>query len=225
MTKLVGISPAEEKALIKKNQEAFNKKKQKERENIAKQFDEQFDAFAKDDEFGEYDRFTPIGAKVLVKLFKFSPEDPGESLGKQAIVIPDASGNLKPQAVALHEKVFPIVKVIKKGIGDWGQSQVSKEDVQEGGLYIVPTNDVVGMKTNPEFLHMLQTYKGKQGSQGALIKVTDEMNIPQNLPKLDIVWERYKFSMPDRLGEETEDDKLVFLIPAQKLEAKYELTT
>ena len=162
------------------------------------QFKEQLDEFLTgEDDYSKYSKYEPIGPKVLVKLFKFTPMEADDALGKQMIMVPDPlnRGKYKPSTVALNEKIFPIVKVIRKGSGDWGASSVAKDSVKVGDAYVVPYNDVVGMKINPDFLHMMQTYKGKTGSQGSLIKVTDEMDVPQNLPALDINWARYKFSL------------------------------
>lgn len=182
---------------------------------IEKEFAKALKTFLSTDFSEEYKGYQPLGDKILVKLFKFSPRDElKEELGKSEIYVQSKlDGSFKPKSIAMSEKIFPIVKVIKKGLG------VNNESIEEGGSYTVPYDEVTGEQWNPDFLHLVQTFSGKSGNQGKLVNVPEDM--PQKLPKLYIDWVRYKFSMPDRLTKETDEDKLVYLIPSIKLESIY----
>jgi len=161
-----------------------------------------------------YEKYVPRKDKILVKVFKFIPSDKDVKLGNSPILmISNLDGTLKPSSVAKNEKLFPIVKVLKVGsdVDDW---------VKEGQLYIVPWNDIVGETWNPDFQWMMQNFSQKRGDgKPSVVTIPDDM--PQKLLKIDVNWERYKFSMPDRIGDEDEEDKLVYLIPQLKLEADY----
>lgn len=186
------------------------------KEKIQKEFKKALNDFIKDESyFKEYDKFTPLGNKVLVKVFKFVPsEDVQSELGHSQILIQGAiDGKWKPSSVAMAEKIFPIVKIIKKG------KAIEDNDIQEGGVYTVPFDEITGEAWNPDFLHLMNSFTQKAGNQGQLANVPKDME--QRLPKIQIDWQRYKFSMPDRLGKETDDDKLVYLIPSIKLESVY----
>lgn len=177
-------------------------------------FNKQIREFKNNNRGVEFSRFNPRRDKVLVEVFKFIPTDESVSMGKSVLFgISELDGTLKPLSVIKNEKIFPIVKVLKKGTEspDW---------IEEGSLYIVPYNDVVGETWNPDFQWMMQNFSQKKGD-GKPSVVTIPEDMPQKLPKLDVNWERYKFSMPDRLGDEDEGDKLVYLIPSLKIEADY----
>lgn len=191
------------------------------KQSLEQEFKEQLEAFCKDTSyFKEYERYTPLGPKVLLKLFKFVPKEKTPELGHIPILTQSPlDGSWKWGSDAMAEKVYNIAMVIKIGKGGWGASAVQPDDVEIGQTYVVPYNDVVGVDVNPKFLSVVNTFKGPVGSQGALTNIPAE--IPQNLPNLDIHWSRFKFSMPDRLGNETDDDKLIYLVNAQKLEAIY----
>lgn len=173
------------------------------------------DFITDDSYFPEYSGYIPLGDKVLIRLFKFTPrEDLKGELGTTEILLPGAlDGNWKPKSQALSEKIFPIAKVIRKGL------RAGDAHIEEGKIYTVPYEEILGTQWNPDFLHLVQTFAGKSGNQGKLVNIPEDM--PQRLPKMAIEWARYKFSMPDRLGKETEDDKLTFLIPTIKLESIY----
>lgn len=183
---------------------------------LEKEFEERLRDFVEDDSHIEtYRRFKPRGDRVLVKVFKFVPSDPKLKAGEKSpiLTVSKLDGTLKPAMVARHEKFFPIVKILKIG------SNVSS-DIKVGNLYVVPHNDVVGEKWNPDFQWMMQNFSKKRGDgKPSVVTIPDDM--PQKLLAIDVQWERYKFSMPDRLGDETNDDKLVYLIPTLKIEADY----
>ena len=162
----------------------------------------------------KYRRFKPRRDRVLVQVFKFVPSDSTVEFGRSTILVKSPlDGVLKPSSIAQNERIFPIVKVLKKG-------DESPDWVKEGELYTVPYNDVVGETWNPEFQWMMQNFSQKKGDgKPSVVTIPDDM--PQKLSKLDVQWERYKFSMPDQVGEEVVEDKLVFLIPSLKIEADY----
>lgn len=180
-------------------------------------FTKQIKEFKEDNSYEEeYRRFSPRKDKVLVKVFRFTPSDKAFDLGSSPILtISPIDGVLKPSKVSKNEKLFPIVKIIKKG-------KEASADLEEGKLYVVPYNDIVGDTWNPDFQWMMQNFSQKRGDgKPGLVTIPDDM--PQRLNKIDVHWERYKFSMPDRIGDEQSADKLVYLIPELKLEADYEI--
>lgn len=161
-----------------------------------------------------YESYRFYRDRCLVKVFKFKPSDETVQMSQSAIMIQSPlNGEWRTSYEVNNEKLFPIVKVIKKGseAPDW---------VKEGNLYTVPYNDVVGDTWNPDFQWMMQNFakKNNKGKPG-IVTIPDDME--QRIPKLDVHWERYKFSMPDRIGKEEEEDKIVYLIPSLKLEADY----
>ena len=189
--------------------------KETRQQRMQKEFDVKLKEFAEKDHKSEYERFTPMGDKVIISLFKFQPSSELQSeLGQSEILVQSQlDGKFKPKTVALSEKIFPIAKVIKRGCN------VTNELIKEGQLYTVPYEEVTGEQWNPDFLHLVQTFSGKSGNQGKLVNIPEDM--PQKLPKLYIDWVRYKFSMPDRLQDETDTDKLVYIVPSLKLETMY----
>lgn len=186
----------------------------KKKKTIQQEFDEKLKEFYEEKNYiKEYERFTPLGDKILVKMFRFIPEKNTEDLGKTQIWVKSPlTGEFKPSNQALNEKVFPIVKVLKVGVG------VDKSFISEGKLYTVPLSEVDGMDWNPDFLHLMNTFS----QQGKAPKANLPEDMPQKIPKLERNWERYIFAMPDRIGNKTEEDKLVYLIPSLKLESIYE---
>lgn len=180
--------------------------------DIQKAFNEQLEKFKIPGEKDtSYNRYHPLGDKVLIRLFKFTLTNASKDLGVRSILIPSPlDGKWKPREEAINEKIFPICRVILTG------SECTGIDV--GGLYVVPFNDVVGLDWNPDFMWMMQNF-AKQGKSSGQLVIPDDM--PQKITKLEKNWERYKFSMPDRVGREEEFDELVYLIPRVKLEAKY----
>lgn len=182
---------------------------------LQKEFDEQLALFAtNEDYFADYRKYTPLRKEILVKLFKFTPSDK-EGLGDTGLfmVKSEISGEFKPRTMALSEKIYPIVKVIKVG------ADIVDSLIKPGKLYTVPWNDVIGTAWNPDFLGMMNGF-AKKGETGAVINIPADME--QRISNLELTWERYKFSMPDRVRDETKDDKLVYLIPEPKLTSIYE---
>lgn len=186
------------------------------KKSLQQEFERKLEEFIAEDLSDNYKRYIPRRDKALVKVFKFTPDANKHQLGKSSILMVSAlDGTLKPSSVTKNEKLFPIVKVIKRGSDapDW---------VKEGELYVVPYNDIVGETWNPDFQWMMQNFSQKKGDgKPSLVTIPDDM--PQKLLKIDVNWERYKFSMPDHLGDEKDGDKLVYLIPTLKLEADYKL--
>jgi len=180
--------------------------------SIQEEFDKQLADFINDkSEQDEYKNFNPLQEKVIVKLFKFAPIDNKNALGTSQILIESPlDGKWKSSSIAQNEKIFPICKVIKVG------KYIT--DIKAGDVFTVPVSDIVGDDMNPEFMWLVQNF-GQQGKHGSMTKIPENMR--QRIPKLEKNWERYKFSLPDRIGDETDDDKLVYLIPLLKLEAEY----
>lgn len=173
----------------------------------------QLKAFKDQDESG-YDHYVFRRDRCLVKVFKFVPSDKTVELSKSAILMPSSlNGEWKPSLASNHEKVVPIVKVLKRG-------EEAPKWIKEGALYTVPMNDIVGETFNPDFLHIINTYaKAGQNGKAAMAHVPED--VPQKLNKIEVQWERYKFAAPDKAGKVTEEESLVYLIPSMKLEADY----
>ncbi len=186
---------------------------------LEEDYQQQLKEFYEDESyFHLYDNFTPfsapgtqVGRKVLVKIFKFVPRVKGK-IGSTLLYMPSPlNGELKTSVTALNEKVYPIIKVIKKGLG----AEYS-EFIKVGTLYTVPVDDVVGDDWNPEFTFFMNTMV-TQGKTGGHVKIPEGMR--QRIPKLERNWDKYKFGLPTRLGDETEEDRLIYLIPDMKLDA------
>lgn len=186
----------------------------KKKNSIQEEFNRKLREFYEDDSYKkEYDRFKPLGDKLIIKLFKFVPESNFSDLGTTDIWVKSPlTGEIKPSSQALNEKIFPIAKVLVKGVG------VENTFIKQGRLYTVPVDDVEGMDWNPDFLHLMNTFS----QQGKAPKANLPEDMPQKIPKLERNWARYLFAMPDRLGNSTSEDKLVYLIPSLKLESIYE---
>lgn len=182
--------------------------------NLQTQFNQQLQEFVDDNSDSEsYQKFTPLREEVLVRLFKFKPEGNTTELGKKEILIwSELQKDFIPSNQAIYEKIYPIVKIIKKGLASMNV------EIKRGGLYTVPVNDVIGLDWNPDFLFTMNNF-AKQGKKNGMTHIPDDME--QKIPKLSKNWEHYKFSMPDRVSEETEEDELVYLIPELKLKAVY----
>lgn len=180
---------------------------------LQEEFNQQLKTFAEDDSYmAEYTRFSPRTKNVLVKVFNFKPSIKGY-VGKAVFMIKSQKDSeWRPRTIAASEKLYPIVKVVRKGA-------LVSEDIQVGKLYIVPNEDIEGTSLNPEFMHLMQNF-AKQGKNGAITNVPEDL--PQRLNNIDIHWVRYRFRMPDRVGDYTEDDFLFYLIPESKIEATYE---
>jgi hypothetical protein len=183
--------------------------------NLQKDLLKQLKEFKETDlDANKYSHYTLRRDKVLVRVFKFVPTSKAVMSKSVILTVSPLDGVFKPSAVAQHEKLYPIVKIIDVGAEapDW---------IKKGELYTVPFNDVVGDTWNPDFQWMMQNFgkKNNDGDKPGMVTIPDDME--QRIPKLDVNWERYKFSMPDRIGDELEEDKLVYLIPSLKIEADY----
>lgn len=185
------------------------------KEKLEADLKEQLTKFKEQEETG-YENYNFRRDRCLVKVFKFKPSDKTIELSRSEILmVSSLDGSLKTSFESNYEKIFPIVKVIKRG-------HEAPEWVEEGRLYTVPYNDVVGETWNPEFQWLMQSFSQKRGDgKPGMVTIPDDM--PQKLQKIDVQWERYKFAMPDRIGAETDEDKLVYFIPSMKLEADYEI--
>lgn len=183
---------------------------------IEKEFEDALKSFLNSPiEGDEYSKYTPIGDEVLIRLFRFSASDKiGANLGSEMILTQSPlDGSWKPSKVSSSEKVFPLVKIIRVGLG------VTK-DLKEGDICTVPPEDVYGKTWNPDFLHLANTFAGKGGgAQGKLLNIPADM--PQQIPSMEKNWSSYKFMKADVLGEVDEFDKLTFLVPTIKLKTLY----
>lgn len=191
--------------------------RQREIEILQQEFSEQLKEFASDRSiFDEYKQFTPREKDVIVKVFKFTPSN-NKSLGEKHVILMknDMTGEFTPRTVAQKEKIYPIVRLIAVN-----ETVRESLDLEVGALYTVPVEEITGTSFNPEFLHLMQNF-AKQGKQGSFVNVPEDM--PQRLPNIEIQWQNYKFPRPDRVGDVTENDRLVFLIPSLKLKTRYEL--
>jgi hypothetical protein len=163
-----------------------------------------------------YSNFVPRTKRVLVEIFQFKPSvrtalDKGLFMVKSEI-----DQTWTPRTLAISEKLYPIVRVLRK-------SEDCSEDIEVGKMYTVPVDDISGTSWNPDFMHALQQFAGKSGTQGSFTNVPE--NMPQRLPNIEINWKNYYFGMPDKAGLPGEDDGLIFLIPEGKLTTVYEFNS
>jgi hypothetical protein len=182
--------------------------------DLQKEFEQQLRHFIEDEsDVKEYDKYVPRSDKMLVKVFKFHVKEGTEGLGTSSILIQSPlDGAWKPKDSVLNEKIFPLVRVLKVG------NAVENEDIKVGKIYVVPADEVSGDDWNPDFMWMMQNF-AKQGKSSGQLVIPDDMD--QKIPKIEKNWARYKFLMPDRIGDATDEDKLVFLVPTLKIEAEY----
>lgn len=166
--------------------------------------------------FKSFESCEILGKEVLVKVFKFVPsKELGEkkTFGTTPLMVKSKlNGDLITTTQALYERFYPIVKVIKKG------DSPELNNIEEGKLYIVPTDDIVGDDWNPDFLHYMNTFaKAANGKQG-IVHTPEEMH--QKIPKIEINWSRYKFNNP--MSVEVDND-CYFIIPYIKLKTQYKI--
>lgn len=218
------VASSEERLVAQRElSEAVEETEKARKEELERQFRQQLSDFATDESyFSEYDRFTPIGAVAVVKLFNFEPDLKG-GLGSTKLYLPSPlTGEYRQQEATVRNRIFPIVKVIKLGIGNWGEenSTIPREALKEGGIYVVPYTDVIGEQWNPDFLHLVNTFAGAGGKQGKLVNTPQGM--PQKITNLSQRWGMYEFSMPDQLFVNEEEVKLIYQVPVIKLRSIYQ---
>jgi len=203
------------KVSVEQLNQTFDERKKKQQEELEADYQAQLKEFAEDTSYyDDYNSFSPFTKKVLVRIFKFVPKIPSEQLGHTTIMVESPlDGKLKPQLIADNEKVFPIVKVFKIG-----EQVENKTYITKGNLYVVPMDEVMGDDWNPEFMFLMNTMV-QQGQKGGLAKIPEEMR--QRIPRLEKNWDKYRFGMPNRLGNQTERDRLIYLIPEIKLESLF----
>lgn len=185
--------------------------------NLELEYQKQITAFADlDNDIKEYAAFKPRGKKVLVKLFRMKLPKASSKLNTSSILVPSKlePGEYVTVDEAKADKIFPIVKVLAKGPS-------APDDLEVGNLYNVTYNDIVGEVWNPDFLFFMQNFVKTDKGMG-LANLPKDMR--QRKPKIEVEWERYKFSKPSRVGKETDEDQLVYLIPELKIESEYEPT-
>lgn len=184
-------------------------------EQLEQEKQDQLKVFVNDMSLG-YTNFTPRNKRVLVKIFQFKPSVRSRLDQGLFMVKSDIDQQWRPRTLAISEKLYPIVKVLRMANG-------CEPDVQVGKIYTVNVDDITGTSWNPEFLHALQTFAGKSGTQGSFTNVPE--NMPQRLPNIQIHWQKYKFGTPDRAGLPTEEDELIYLIPESELKTIYEFNS
>src|SRR5688572_21752286 len=183
----------------------FNLQKEEERKLLEQDYKNQLKEFYEDQSYySDYDCFSPFTKKVLVKVFKFTPTFKADVGSTTLMVESPYDGSLKPKIVALNEKLFPIVKVIKVGTG-----VENTKDIKVDTLYTVPSDEIIGDDWNPEFMFVMNTMV-QQGQKGGLARIPEGMR--QRIPRLEKNWDKYKFGLPNKLGSETEEERLIYLI-------------
>lgn len=181
---------------------------------LQKEFVEQINSLRSDNKIVEqFKYFKPRERKVLVKVFKFRPSVEGIITTEIPLKIFDkASGKLMDRTRVENARIYPIVKVLAVG------PDVPK-DVIVGNLYTVCVDDIEGTQLNDEYLHLVNSF-GREGSSGKIVNIPE--GIPVRVPGIEKNWKRHKFQVPDKVGELTDDEKLIYLVPDLKLETTYE---
>lgn len=181
---------------------------------MQKELREQIENFIKDESyFPKYKNIVPLWDYYLVRLFKFKPK---KSQMTTIIYVPNSQGEWLPSTGVLDEKLFPLIKVIKVG------PEAKRDDVKPGDVYTVPSQEILGESFNPDFLHMINTFKTPGGNQGSVVNLP--AGVPQKIKNVEKYWELDMFVLPENYGKPTEDDKLTYLIPSSKLKTRYEFS-
>ena len=156
---------------------------------IEQDFNKKLRTFIEDKELPKaYANYTPIGDEVMIKLFKFIPSE--QKKKKSSILMPGGiSGDFKEHTAAAHEKILPIAKILRIGLG-------VKRELKAGDICTVAPDDIMGKDWNPDFIHLMNSFVKEEGKQGKLANVPKGM--PQEIPKLEKNWARYRFIRPDR---------------------------
>lgn len=179
---------------------------------MKEEYKKQLKKFIEDESyFKDYEGIKPLWDFYLVRVFKFTPE---ESKMQKTIMVPDAQGNWNPATEVLKSKILPIVKVIRIS------PDAKSESIKIGGVYTVPTNEILGEDWNPDYMHMINTFKTPGGKQGSVVNLPD--GVPQKIPKVEKYWNLNMFVLPKNFGYPTDEDKLTYLIPSSKLKSEYE---
>lgn len=197
---------------IRESKEVSEKARKAEEEinnQAEREFEEAKIRFKEDESyFEDFEGCDPLGKEVLVKLFKFEISKDLASkgfFGKELLLVPSKlNGEWVTKAQEKYNQFYPFVKVIKKGNFE------ELKNIKIGGIYIVPSDDVVGEEWNPEFLHLMNTFGKADGKMGV---VHTPQEIPQKLQKIEVHWSRYKFSNP----KSTKDENLYYLLPYNKI--------
>lgn len=176
-------------------------------------YKDQLRAFVKDDGyFSKFDCVQPLFSDVLVKIFKFFPKKSESIL---LISHPITGEMVSPNAVFAF---IPIVKVIKTG-------RSVPEEIQSGKCYTVPFEDVVGEKSNPEFMALInmQIKAGDTNDPEKLKKSEIPKGLKQKIWNIEQAWERYLFFDPSDEESVLSKDFDYFLLPSPKIKCLYEL--
>lgn len=155
--------------------------------------------FAKDNSILKNYSEQIVGSDVLVKICIIKAKV------KSNIIIP---GEVNNASEVYGATLLPVVKVIK--VGDIPEDK--KDRIVEGGVYLVPRQEVLGQGKNPEWVHFMQ-FK-TEGEQR--LKVTKD--VKEYIPNLHLNWGKYAYS--PLLNDSAEDDGQTYLIPWNKLKIK-----
>lgn len=175
---------------------------------------EQIAFFIEDESYFEkYKSVVPLWDYYLVRLFKFVPK---KSKMTTTILVPNSMGEWLPSTGVLDSKAFPLVKVIKVG------PDAKRNDIRPGEVYTVPSQEILGDSFNPDYIHMINTFKTPGGKQGSVVNLPD--GVPQKIANVEKFWELDMFVLPENYGKLTDEDRLTYLIPSSKFKTRYEFS-
>lgn len=184
-----------------------------------KALNEQLKAFAADDSYMDlYKDYEFDYSEYLVRMFVLTP--PKEFRPQTIIVEKTELSGVDPfteKKIYLNDIVMPIAKIIKVGKGneldDFGNP--NKNVRKPGDIVILPTNKIVGMEQNPDFIHYMQFMEAKGMTMLGEVP-------PKEIPRFKKNYARYQFTRMGNLLPD-EQDKVTFLLPSPEIKGGYKV--
>ena len=184
-----------------------------------KSLNDQLKHFAKDEDyFKYYDKYDFEFSEYLVRMFILTPP---EEMRPSTIIVEKTElagvDPFKEKTVFLNDIVMPIAKIIKVGkiTDEFGNPVPEDQKRKPGDIVILPTNKVMGMVQNPDFIHYMQFTEAK--GMAPLGPVP-----PAEIAKFQKEYARYQFT---RMGNIYPDDqdKVTFLLPSPEIKGGYKV--
>lgn len=182
----------------------FNKQK---RDNLMKQYDEQYAEFIKDNSYLEdYSKFSFLKAEVLVRLFRVVETKLTNNVTEGGIYLPEeAQGGIT--------RITSYAKVISVG----NVTAELKSSIKPGDM-VKLTDHICGTKINPEYLAAVEA-KNERGTGVDPSRVPNPDDMPRYVTNL-LDWGQYCFRL--KVTEFTEGDSLTYLLPQSFIYTKVE---
>lgn len=185
--------------------ESAAKQRELEKDREHKETIDQLQHFLSETDVSEsYSDFEFEGDVVLIRLFKYEPEQKSSGV----IITEDIMGNTMEKR---RPRIFAIGKILSIGseVSDSFERRFKVNDVA-----FLPSNQVLGSMINPDWMNWVQMQQGNVGN------VKGNQDIPKHVPKLK-GWDRYMFIKDPIKANIDRYDVLTYLIPSSTLMAKY----